>query len=419
MAEQGALDGRRVVVYVSGSIAAYKACEVVTSLRKLGAEVRVAMTDAGARFVTPMTFQSLSGNPVEVSVWDTPEQGAAAAGHGMSHIATAAWADVQVAVPASANLIARLALGLADDVVTATALACVAPLVLAPAMETQMWEHRATRAHMSTLRERGAVVVGPESGRLASGHEGAGRMAEPDAVVAAIATLFGAGAAAVPADTWLRGERVVITAGGTREPIDPVRYIGNRSSGKMGAALAREALRLGASVTLVTAAPPPTGQVGLDIVEVATAAGMLDAVRRALPGAAALVMAAAVADYRPAEESPRKIKKRDGRLDISLVPTVDVLAVLRDDPGRGNAVVVGFAAETDDLVDNAKRKLAEKGLDLIIANDVGADGIGMGSDDNAVTILSRSGIVAEIGRSPKPVIAKAVFEAIRGVAGAR
>jgi phosphopantothenoylcysteine decarboxylase/phosphopantothenate--cysteine ligase len=419
MADQGTLAGRRVVLYVSGSIAAYKACEVVTSLRKLGAEVRVAMTDAGARFVSPMTFQSLSGNPVEVSVWDTPEQGPAATGHGMGHIATAEWAEVQVACPASANLVARLALGLADDVVTTTALACTAPLILAPAMETQMWEHPATRAHIAALHDRGAVVVGPVSGRLASGHEGAGRMAEPAAVVDAVVAMLSRGAAAPTPEPWLHGHRVVITAGGTREPIDPVRYIGNRSSGKMGTALAHEALRLGALVTLVTAAPPPAQEVGLDVVEVATAAGMLDAVRRALPGAAALVMAAAVADYRPAEESPRKIKKRDGHLDISLVPTVDVLAALRDDPARGQAVVVGFAAETDDLVDNARRKLAEKGLDLIIANDVGADGIGMGSDDNAVTILGRDGVIAEVDRSPKPVIARAVFEAIRRVAGTR
>ena len=418
------LDGRRIAVYVSGSIAAYKACEVVTGLRKLGAEVRVAMTEAGARFVSPMTFQSLSGNPVAVSVWDAPADGAVAPGHGMAHIALSGWAELQVAVPASADLCARLALGLAGDSVTATALASPAPLLVVPAMETAMWEHPATRGHLDTLRSRGATIIGPTSGRLASGHEGLGRMAEPAAVVAGVARILvpgpGAGVAgslaghvAVANDRWLDGRRVVVTAGGTREPIDPVRFIGNRSSGKMGNALVGEALRLGARVTLVTAAPPPPPQAGLDVVEVGTAAGMLDALRTALPGAAALIMAAAVADYRAAETAPRKLKKHDVRLHLALVPTVDVLRTLRDDPRRAGVVVVGFAAETDDLLDNAQRKLHEKGLDLIVANDVGAAGIGMGSDDNAVTVIGRDGVVVEVGPAPKPEVARAVLEAVR------
>jgi phosphopantothenoylcysteine decarboxylase / phosphopantothenate---cysteine ligase len=413
MAELEPLADRRVVVYVSGSIAAYKACEVVTSLRKLGASVRVAMTEAGAHFVSPMTFQSLSGNPVVTSVWDTT--GGAGAGHGMGHIALSQWAELQVAVPASADLIARLALGMAGDAPTATALACSAPLVVVPAMETAMWEHPATTANIATLVARGAAIVGPATGRLASGEVGAGRMAEPDEVVEAVRRMLGD----TPTDAWLTGGRVVVTAGGTREPIDPVRYIGNRSSGKMGLALAREALRLGARVTLVTAAPPPAPQPGLDVVEVATAAEMLDAVRAAVPGATALLMAAAVADYRPAEPSPHKLKKRDQLLALGIVPTVDVLRELREDLARYGVLSVGFAAETDDLLKNARQKLEQKGLDLIVANDVGAPGIGMGSDDNAVTIIARRGFVTSVPRSPKPDVAKAVFAAMHEVRATR
>lgn len=439
---------RRVALYVSGSIAAFKACEVVTLLRRRGADVRVAMTEAGARFVTPMTFQSLSGNPVATDLWDE-QSGAASEGahHAMAHIGLSAWAEVQVAAPASADLIARLALGLGGDPVTATALACRAPLLVAPAMESAMWTHPATQAHVATLVERGATLVGPEAGRLASGHEGPGRMAEPAAIVAAMGRLLGIapehladleaspGAApspaapeavaaprldalppAAPADAWLEGRHVVVTSGGTREPIDPVRYIGNRSSGKMGAALAREALRLGARVTLVTAAPvegrPPAG---LDVVEVHTAAGMLDAVRRALPGAAALVMAAAVADYRPVAAASSKIKKHDQPLTLELVPTVDVLRALRDDGARRGVVVVGFAAETDDVVENARRKLAEKALDLVVANDVSNPAIGLGSDDNAVTIIGRDGLVVEVPRAPKAEVARRIFDVMRRV----
>jgi phosphopantothenoylcysteine decarboxylase/phosphopantothenate--cysteine ligase len=417
MAEREPLAGRRIAVYVSGSIAAYKACEVVSSLRQQGASVRVAMTEAGARFVSPMTFQSLSGQPVVVSVWSsapgaTPAPPDPAEGdHGMAHIALSAWVELQVACPASADLIARLALGLADDAVTATALASPAPLVVVPAMETGMWEHPATQAHVATLRQRGATVVGPTSGRLASGKAGAGRMVEPDDVVAAVVALLGARDGA--ADRWLAGRRVVVTAGGTREPIDAVRYIGNHSSGKMGLALVREALRAGATVTLVTAAPPPPAEAGLEIVEVSTAQAMLDAVRRSVPGANLLIMAAAVADYRAAQVASQKLKKQASGMHLDLVPTVDVLRELGNDEARRGMVVVGFAAETDDLVDNARSKLAAKGLDMIVANDVGAAGIGMGSEDNAVTILGRDGSVTEVARAPKAEVARRVLEAAR------
>jgi phosphopantothenoylcysteine decarboxylase/phosphopantothenate--cysteine ligase len=421
------LGGRRVAVYVGGSIAAYKAGEVVTQLRKRGAEVRVAMTAGAQRFVTALTFQSLSGHPVAASVWDAPD-----AEHGMEHLSLSAWCEVQVAVAATADLIARLALGLADDAVTTTALACHAPLLLAPAMETAMWEHPATQANVGTLGQRGATILGPATGRLASGRQGAGRMVEPQEIVAAVEeALRGAQPAAhnpsAPAHSaarsvptvhgrWLDGRRVVITSGGTREPIDPVRYIGNRSSGKMGLALAHEALRLGARVTLVTTGPAPAGQPNLGVIEVETAQQMLAAVRYAVADADVLIMAAAVADYRPAEVAERKIKKSPEAMNLALVPTVDILRALREEHAArtgSRLCVVGFAAETDDLLANAQRKLDEKGLDLIVANDVSGSEVGMGSDDNAVTIIGPGGVLAEVTRAPKSEVARAIFEAIR------
>ena len=416
MDEPMPLQGRRVAVYVAGSIAAVKAAEVITLLRKRGAEVRVAMTAGAQHFVTPLSFQSLSRNPVVTSVWDAPAGGGGAHGasHGMEHLALSAWCEVQVCVAATADLIARLALGLADDAVSTTALACHAPLLVAPAMETAMWEHPATQAHVATLRLRGAVLIGPGRGRLASGREGLGRMLEPEAIVAAVERALGS-------TGWLAGERVVVTSGGTREPIDPVRYIGNRSSGKMGLALANEAMRLGAHVTLVTAAPPPPPQPNLDVVQVETAAEMLDAVRRAVVDARVLIMAAAAADYRPAAVAPRKIKKSDQPLQLDLVPTADILRTLRSEHVRGDGshlYVVGFAAETEDLLANARHKLDEKGLDLIVANDVSATGVGMGADDNAVTVIGAGGVLAEVSRAPKPEVARAVFAAIRAERGA-
>ncbi|HXA30071.1 MAG TPA: bifunctional phosphopantothenoylcysteine decarboxylase/phosphopantothenate--cysteine ligase CoaBC [Candidatus Angelobacter sp.] len=404
------LAGRRVAVHVAGSIAAFKAAEVVTLLRKRGAEVRVAMTAGAQHFVTPLTFHSLSGHPVATTVWD-----AAGAENGMEHLALSAWCELQVAVAATADLIAKLALGLADDAVTTAALACRAPLLIAPAMETAMWEHPATQANVATLRRRGAHILGPATGRLASGREGAGRMVEPEEIVSAVeASLPRAAAAASP---WLHGKHVVITSGGTREPIDPVRYIGNRSSGKMGLALAREAIRLGARVTLITSALAPAARPNLDVIEVETAAQMMAAVRAAVPSADVLIMAAAVADYRPAEVAPRKLKKGPDAMNLALVPTVDILRTLREErEPHGSLIVVGFAAETDDLLANAQHKLAEKGLDLVVANDVSGSEVGMGADDNAVTIIARSGVVAEVERAPKPEVARAVFDAIRAVA---
>ncbi len=323
----------------------------------------------------------------------------------MAHLGLGGWAEVQVAAPASADLLARLALGLAGDAVTATALACTAPLLVAPAMETRMWEHPATQAHLATLRGRGAVVVGPQAGRLASGAEGMGRMAEPAEVVEAVTRVLTSGAG--PAE--LAGRRLLITSGGTREPVDPVRYLGNRSSGRMGGALAVEALALGAEVTLITTLPPPPPHPRLQVVPVSTAAEMLAAVRAHLAAADVLVMAAAVADYRPARPSERKLKKTDTPLHLELVPTEDILHAVRDQAREHGTMVVGFAAETDDLLDNARSKLERKGLELIVANDVA---IGMGGEENAVTILGREGVVAEVPRAPKAEVARRVLRVI-------
>lgn len=393
---------------------------MVTGLRSHGVAVRVAMTAAATRFVSPMTFQSLSGCPVSTSVWDKTGD---VTSNGMAHLSLAAWADCQVAVPASADLLARLALGLANDTVTAAALGCPAPLLVVPAMETEMWLHRATQGHVDTLRARGVRVVGPASGRLASGAEGVGRMVEPELVVKAVLEAVDSVARPAPSTSnpgdptadagWLEGRRVVVTAGGTREPIDPVRYIGNRSSGKMGNALVREALRLGANVTLVTTAAPPEPDPNLCVVEVETAAEMLDAVTAALPGAVALVMAAAVADYRPAVAVSSKIKKSMAPLTLELEPTTDILRALR--PRHSGTLVVGFAAETDDLLSHAHEKLHDKGLDLIVANDVSVPGIAMGADDNAVVIIGRDGVVADVPRAPKAAVAGVIFGAMRHV----
>lgn len=406
---QPGLGGRRVAVYVSGSIAAYKACEVVTGLRKQGCEVRVAMTAAAQHFVGPTTLRSLSGHAVATSVWEAADD-AMAPGHGMGHISLGEWAELQVAVPASADLIARLALGLADDAPTASALASTAPLLLAPAMETRMWESAVTQANVALLRARGGIVVGPATGRLASGHAGVGRMVEAPEVVDAVARVLAGPAPA--GDLWLTGRRVVVTSGGTREPIDPVRFIGNRSSGRMGAALAAAAEGLGAEVTLVTTLADP-GVRAARVVRVETAAEMRAAVVEHLGGAAILVMAAAVADYRPRTVSPRKLKKAQPELSLDLVRTVDILDSLRDEPARRGVVVVGFAAETDDLEANAAVKLETKRLDAVVANDVSAPGIGMGSEDNAVLLLARGGRRAEVPRAPKAEVARRVLEEIR------
>jgi phosphopantothenoylcysteine decarboxylase/phosphopantothenate--cysteine ligase len=374
------LAGRRVVVGVCGGIAAYKVADLTSQLVKAGALVDVVMTRAAQEFITPLTFQSLTHRPVLCDVF------AAAREHAVPHVALAERAEVVLVAPATANTLAKLAHGLADDMLTCTVLATRAPVVLAPAMEEEMYTHPATQANLALLRERGCRIVEPAEGRLASGKVGRGRLAEAPVLLAAVRAALGARGD-------LAGRRVVVTAGGTHEPIDPVRFIGNRSSGKMGFALAEAARDRGAAVTLISGptaiAPPP----GVAVVAVETAEQMCQAVLEAVREADALVMAAAVADYRPAARFEQKLKRTADELTVHLVRTPDILAeVARATAGR-RLVTVGFAAETQDVRTNARKKLAAKRLDLIVANDVTAADAGFGTDTNRVVLLDAAGEV--------------------------
>ena len=389
----GRLPGRRVVVGISGGIAGYKAIEVIRLLTEGGAEVRVMMTPEATRFVTPLTLEALSYHPVAAD-WLAPQ------GAGESHIALAEWAELIAIVPATANSIAKLALGLADEIVSGTVLASRAPLLVAPAMNDLMFTHIKTQDHLNALRARHAVVVEPGTGRLASGKAAIGRLAAPERIVAAIE-------AVLQDRRNLEGLRVVVSAGGTREAVDPIRYIGNFSSGKMGRALAETAAARGAEVTLVTTVP--TSPEGIAEIAVTSATEMLAALKTACAGADVLVMAAAVADYAPEKIAASKLRRADQPIDLHLRPNVDILQSLG--PRRG-LFRVGFAAETEDLGAQAQQKLAQKQLDLIVANQVGVDGQGLASDFNAVTIVSPAGVVADVPRLPKWEVAGQIWDAI-------
>jgi len=390
---EGRLEGRRVVIGVSGGIAAYKAIECLRLLTEAGADVRVMMTPEATRFITPLTLEALSDHPVAADWLTSPSQGE-------SHIKLAEWAEVIAVVPATANMLAKLALGVSDEIVSGTVLASRAPLVVAPAMNDLMFTHPQTQAHLETLRSRWAVVVDPATGRLASGKSGIGRLAAPERVAAVIE-------AVLTQRRNLDGLRVVVSAGGTREAVDPVRYVGNFSSGKMGRALAEVAAARGAQVTLVTTVP--SGAEGIRETAVSSANEMLAALERASAGADVLVMAAAVADYAPAEPVAAKLRRVERPFDLHLSPTVDILKSLGRRPGLFR---VGFAAETEDPRPQAREKLVAKELDLIVANQVGVDGQGLGSDFNAVTIIGWNGVVAEVPRLPKWDVAGRIWDAI-------
>jgi len=395
------LDGKKILLGVTGGIAAYKAADLCSKLVQAGAQVDVILTEAAAKFVAPLTFSALSGRPARVDMWTEP------GGQPIPHVQMAAAADLVIVAPLSANTQAKLALGLADNLLTATLLATHVPWVLAPAMESHMWANPMTQAHAASLRTRGAVQVGPGEGRLASGALGVGRMAEPAEILAAARAVFARGGP-------LAGRRVVVTAGGTQEPLDPVRYITNASSGKMGVALAEAGRDLGAAVTLIhapLAVPVPTG---VESVRVRTASQMCAAVLDRLPQTDILIGAAAVADFRPAEVAGQKIKKTPGQeeLTLRLVRNPDILgevAARRGAAGRP-AVVVGFAAETQDLLANAAVKLAAKQLDIIVANDVTEPGSGFGSDDNRVTLLFADGRQAALPLMGKREVAWRVLQ---------
>ena len=395
------LDGKKILLGVTGGIAAYKAADLCSKLVQAGAQVDVILTEAAAKFVAPLTFSALSGRPARVDMWTEP------GGQPIPHVQMAAAADLVIVAPLSANTQAKLALGLADNLLTATLLATHVPWVLAPAMESHMWANPMTQAHAASLRTRGAVQVGPGEGRLASGALGVGRMAEPAEILAAARAVFARGGP-------LAGRRLVVTAGGTQEPLDPVRYITNASSGKMGVALAEAGRDLGAAVTLIhapLAVPVPTG---VESVRVRTASQMCAAVLDRLPQTDILIGAAAVADFRPAEVAGQKIKKTPGQeeLTLRLVRNPDILgevAARRGAAGRP-AVVVGFAAETQDLLANAAVKLAAKQLDIIVANDVTEPGSGFGSDDNRVTLLFADGRQAALPLMGKREVAWRVLQ---------
>ncbi len=370
---------------VTGGIAAYKSVDLASRLRKLGWEVHVVMTEAATRFVAPLTFQSVSRNPVHVGMWGDTRGESARGSSGIEHVDVGKGVDAFLIAPATANTLARLAAGLADDMLTTTALAVDAPLVLAPAMNPRMWHHPATQANLKILAERGAHVISPDAGEMACGDVGVGRLPEPAAIAAWLEAFVAARAS-------MNGQRVLVTAGGTREPLDPVRYLGNRSSGKMGHAIARAAASRGARVVLVTTAPG-TAPAGVEVVAVETALDMHEAVLARFDDQDVIVMAAAVADYRPAEAHAAKRKKDGDAWTVTLVPNPDILAEL----GRRkrHQVLVGFAAETGDPVEAARGKLVRKNADLIVANDVSVPGQGFEVDTNRVLVVGPEGVVAD------------------------
>ncbi len=394
----------RVVLGVSGGIAAYKAVEVLRGLTRRGAEVQVAMTRGARRFVAPMTFAVLSGRDVHTEVWGTGETPT------VDHVALADWSDLLLVAPATAHTLAKLALGLADDFLSTYFLAHRGPVLLAPAMETRMWEQPAVRRNVETLASRGARLVGPESGPLASGHEGPGRMAEPDTIIEQ-ALRFAAGR------RDLEGLRLLVTAGPTREAIDPIRFVSNRSSGRMGYALAEAARDRGARVTLLTG---PTGLArpeGMRVLCFENADELQALLLSEFPDSDGLVMAAAVADFIP-ESSPRRLHREDGPRTLQLAPGRDLLAGLK--PLRRGQTVVAFAAETAQLEEHGRRKLESKGADLIVVNDVGRADIGFESAQNEVLLLRRTGEREEIARAPKRQVADRIWDAfLRARDGAR
>jgi phosphopantothenoylcysteine decarboxylase/phosphopantothenate--cysteine ligase len=379
---------------VTGGIAAYKAALVARLLETAGADVSVVLTENATRFIGPDTFAALTGEPVHGSLWERPGE--------VLHVRLAHDADVAVVAPATANVLAKLAHGLADDLLTATLLEATCPLVVAPAMHSGMWEHPATQDNVSTLRERGARIVGPAPGPLAHGDEGIGRLAEPEDIVAAVR------AALAPQD--LAGRRLLITAGPTHEPIDPVRFLGNRSTGKMGVAIAEAARARGADVTLVlgpgTVPPPP----GVDVVRVETAEQLREAVVGRFDGTDAVVMAAAVADFRPKEVADDKLKKDAGVPELMLEPTPDILAELGE--RRSGQVLVGFAAETEEVETEGRRKLTAKRLDLLVSNRVGSEGTGFGADTNEAAIVAADGDDVPLASWTKHELAGALLDRV-------
>lgn len=395
------LQGRRIVLGVCGSIASYKAADLASKLTQAGADVDVILTDAAQQFVSSLTFRSLTLRDVFTNMFDTHSSAAE------QHVELARAADAVLVAPASATTIARLAHGLADDMLALTVLATAAPVIVAPAMDGQMWEHAATRANVETLRKRGVVFVGPEQGRLASGRSGHGRLVDTDTLLGALRQTLGRRGD-------LAGRKIVVSAGGTHEPIDPVRFVGNRSSGKMGFAIAEAARDRGADVTLVSGPVTLATPYGVRRIDVTTTADMQAAMRQATADCQALIMAAAPADFRPANPADQKIKRTAEGIAVDLVPNEDIVAGL-----HGDFIKVGFAAETQDILQNAQLKIAKKGLDLIAANDVTAADAGFSADTNRVSLIDADGKVESLPLLSKYDVGNRILDRVVGLLHAR
>ncbi|MFI7319252.1 bifunctional phosphopantothenoylcysteine decarboxylase/phosphopantothenate--cysteine ligase CoaBC [Streptomyces venezuelae] len=391
----------KVVLGVSGGIAAYKACELLRRLTESGHDVRVVPTASALHFVGAATWSALSGNPVSTEVWSDV--------HEVPHVRIGQHADLVIVAPATADMLAKAAHGLADDLLTNTLLTARCPVVFAPAMHTEMWEHPATQENVATLRRRGALVVEPAVGRLTGVDTGKGRFPDPVELFEVVRRVLARGDLAQD----LAGRHVVVSAGGTREPLDPVRFLGNRSSGKQGYALARSAAARGARVTLVAANAALPDPAGVDVVPVGTAVQLREAVVKAAADADAVVMAAAVADFRPETYATGKIKKKDGQepAPIALVRNPDVLAEIAGERARSGQVIVGFAAETDDVLANGRAKLARKGCDLLVVNEVGERKT-FGSEENEAVVLGADGSETPVPHGPKEALADTVWDLV-------
>ncbi|MFJ5194413.1 bifunctional phosphopantothenoylcysteine decarboxylase/phosphopantothenate--cysteine ligase CoaBC [Streptomyces sp. NPDC088394] len=395
------MDKPKVVLGVSGGIAAYKACELLRRLTESGHDVRVVPTESSLHFVGAATWSALSGHPVSTEVWNDV--------HEVPHVRIGQGADLVVVAPATADMVAKAAHGLADDLLTNTLLTARCPVVFAPAMHTEMWEHPATQENVATLRRRGAVVIEPAVGRLTGVDTGKGRLPDPEEIFEVCRRVLARG----PVGPDLAGRHVVISAGGTREPLDPVRYLGNRSSGKQGYALARTAVARGARVTLVEANTGLPDPAGADVLRAGTAVQLREAVLKAAADADVVVMAAAVADFRPAEYATGKIKKKDGQepAPITLVRNPDILAEVAGERARPGQIVVGFAAETDNVLANGREKLRRKGCDLLVVNEVGERRT-FGSEENEAVVLAADGGETQVPYGPKEALADTVWDLV-------
>ena len=396
------LKGKTVVLAVTGSIAAYKAVELASQLTQAGAQVDVIMTEAATEFLTPLTFRSITGRPVVTKMFELASE------YSVEHVALAEAADVVVIAPATADIIARMAAGMADDMASCTVLATKAPIILAPAMHAAMYQNQVTQDNLAKLKARGFITVGPDYGRLASRGIGLGRLVDVNEIAGIICQVLGK-------DSDLAGIGIVVTAGGTQEPVDPVRCLTNSSSGKMGYALAEAARDRGAKVTLISAPTTLPKPVGVNMVSIGTAQEMYEAVKKAAVKADGLIMAAAVADYRPRKVSKGKIKREQASgLTVELERTPDILGEV-----KGKFFRVGFAAESENLVANAKAKLEKKRLDLIVANDITVKGSGIGADNNQVVIIDRKGKVEKLPLMPKREVADRILDKVVQFLGSR